>query len=688
MKIKHFSTCFPVIGGKTFTKDLKVGDLILHNLDNVADWDNVVASNSVVITEDDGFITISADIRNNTFGMVKTLAFANDVPSTLEFEVTDGEVLNVLAYRIYKDWWTRPEFSDGLDKIPERTELVIIKTDDSCIALHAALNDTAHLQFAPSESKSVLRVNVNFTEYERSYFEGPVIYAYRADDTLAAVNGLIERLCKIYNIPMRKDREFPKDMEGLGWCSWNAFYREVTAEGLIDKCNEIKEKDIPVKWIIIDDGWQSVDKDEKMTAFEEDMVKFPEGLKGCVDKMKEIIDVHTVGVWHAFPGYWNGIKEGSKAYSEKAADLVKNPRGQWLPAADEEKAADFYGPWHKYLMESGIDLLKVDSQSTFIIHYKGCAPLAPAARNLHKALDDSAYKYMKGNLINCMGMAKEDVFSRPLSAVSRNSDDFFPLMDGSFEEHLIQNAYNSVYHGLIYHTDWDMFWTSHPQAEKHALLRAISAGPVYFSDRVGETNPEVLKKLYYKDGTVLRAPQPAIPTEDCMYVDPFKSGFLKLKNECNGVKYMAVYSYSKEACEINYSISELDPLLSQNNKDNDTEYAVFNVFSNCGIKATGAESLNISLDGGDFAFIAAAPVIDGVAVFGRCDKHLMSHAIDDIKCGGGKVSVSLKEAGEVLIYSEKKPVVTTSDENTCEINEVCAGFYKVKITENHFTIAL
>ena len=217
MKIKHFSTCFPVIGGKTFTKDLKVGDLILHNPDNVADWDNVVASNSVEITEDDGFITISADIRNNTFGMVKTLAFANDVPSTLEFEVTDGEVLNVLAYRIYKDWWTRPEFSDGLDKIPERTELVIIKTDDSCIALHAALNDTAHLQFAPSESKSVLRVNVNFTEYERSYFEGSVIYAYRADDTLAAVNGLIERLCKIYNIPMRKDREFPKDMEGLGY---------------------------------------------------------------------------------------------------------------------------------------------------------------------------------------------------------------------------------------------------------------------------------------------------------------------------------------------------------------------------------------------------------------------------------------------------------------------------------------
>lgn len=46
----------------------------------------------------------------------------------------------------------------------------------------------------------------------------------------------------------------------------------------------------------------------------------------------------------------------------------------------------------------------------------------------------------------------------------------------------------------------DMFWTSHPDSKKHSFLRAVSGGPVYFSNRIGDTDLRILEPLMYQDG--------------------------------------------------------------------------------------------------------------------------------------------------------------------------------------------
>ena len=129
-----------------------------------------------------------------------------------------------------------------------------------------------------------------------------------------------------------------------------------------------------------------------------------------------------------------------------------------------------------------------------------------------------------------MGMAAENMFSRPQTAVARNSDDFVPKREDGFAEHLFQNAYNTPYQGELYVCDWDMFWTSHEDGLRHSLLRAISGGPVYFSDRIGETAPEVAAPLCYADGRLPQLLRAARPTQDCMFRDPRKDGVLKLTN--------------------------------------------------------------------------------------------------------------------------------------------------------------
>jgi hypothetical protein len=77
-----------------------------------------------------------------------------------------------------------------------------------------------------------------------------------------------------------------------------------------------------------------------------------------------------------------------------------------------------------------------------------------------------------------------------------NSDDFFPEIDASHPWHIFCNAHNSL---LTQHLnvlpDWDMFQTSHPWASFHAAARAVSGGPIYFTDTPGNHNLTLLNQI-------------------------------------------------------------------------------------------------------------------------------------------------------------------------------------------------
>lgn len=95
--------------------------------------------------------------------------------------------------------------------------------------------------------------------------------------------------------------------------------------------------------------------------------------------------------------------------------------------------------------------------------------------------------------------------------------------------HMVHCAYNSLWMGNFIHPDWDMFQSTHPCAEFHAASRAISGGPVYVSDCVGQHNFELLKKLVLPDGSILRCQHYALPTRDCLFEDPLHDGKTMLK---------------------------------------------------------------------------------------------------------------------------------------------------------------
>jgi len=112
----------------------------------------------------------------------------------------------------------------------------------------------------------------------------------------------------------------------------------------------------------------------------------------------------------------------------------------------------------------------------------------------------------------------------------RTSTDFWPNRPETHGEHLAVNAHVGFFFGELIHPDWDMFQSNHVMGAFHAAGRAVSGGPVYVSDKPGEHDFDLLRKLVLPDGSILRSIRPGVPSRDCLMTDPRETGLLKVVN--------------------------------------------------------------------------------------------------------------------------------------------------------------
>ncbi|MBQ9064074.1 MAG: alpha-galactosidase [Blautia sp.] len=452
---------------------------------------------------------------------------------------------SILAIYQHKSWWTSPAFPGSFEDIPDRTQMLMLKYPGNTVCLTAAVGDVFRTDFYGDKDCIGVRVSSNrvgdCNVHTALFTSASDFDPYEAVRKTALANG------KEHMMLPREERKYPEIFEGFGWCTWNAFYKDVSEDGIIQKLEEFKEKRVPVSWVLIDDGWLSCDADRlTLTRFEADSVKFPNGLAGTVKLIKEKYGVRYVGVWHATFGYWCGLTPGSEAETLLGGYCSYLPDGRIVISPDEEKAFAFYDTFHSWLREQGIDFVKVDNQSAISVFYEGIASYGASAEIL-KGLERSAERNFGGSLINCMGMAPQEVWSRRRSMLTRTSDDFFPDIQGSFASHVMQNAYSSLWTGSFYTGDWDMFFTQYPEAKNNAVLRAVSGGPVYVSDKVGKTYPGFILPLLNEDGTIKRCDGPGLPAPGVLFKDPRKCGLMKIINRRGNEIYVAVFDINRTA---------------------------------------------------------------------------------------------------------------------------------------------
>lgn len=589
---------------------------------------------------------------------------------------------NITAMYLFNEWWTRPAFVKKFQEIPDRTQVAFFRYPDRFACLVPMVGKEFKTYLAGGTETEIC---LEMTAYigGQKEVEEPFYLWTEASTLTEAVRNAFAWLAEYNGIPTREKRRIPEMFRYLGWCSWDAFYTDITEEKIRQKANELMEKKVPVKWMLMDDGWLSV-QEELLCDFAPEKKKFPNGFREMIKEIKAAGEIRWFGVWHALGGYWGGISPESELARKEHPYLYRTVNGKWIPSP--QTGERFYRDWYQKLRQDGIDFVKVDGQSAVPYYFENSLPVSEAARGIHQALESGA-SYLDGAIINCMGMAMESMLARPTSAIARNSDDFVPDKENGFAEHLLQNAYNAIYHNELYCCDWDMFWTKHPDCVKHSLLRAISGGPVYVSDPIGDTNPEVLKPLLYENGELIRMDRATKPTEDCIFSNPMESGVLKLHNvaQWGGRKGggMAVYNLTKQQQTFAFKPVEIDDL------ERSDKYWIYDYFEKkvCSIEKNEEYKGTVESEG--FAWFLVLPQGNRSTCLGLIEKYVGFSAVESIYENENAEVVVVRESGVLGWVSEQEPrtVMVNASDVTKEV-EKDGKLYTISLPETSHTTVL
>ncbi|OMO57745.1 Raffinose synthase [Corchorus olitorius] len=498
----------------------------------------------------------------------------------------------------FKLWWMAQKMGDQGKDIPLETQFLLVETKEGSHLDSTEENQIVYTVFLPlieAPFRAVLQGNQN-DQLELCLESGDAdtkassfthsVFIHAGTDPFATITEAV-RAVKLHlkTFRQRHEKKLPGIVDYFGWCTWDAFYQDVTQEGVEAGLESLASGGTPPKFVIIDDGWQSVGGDVKdsstssdesetkqqpllrLTGIKENE-KFQKkddptvGIKNIVKIAKEKHGLNYVYVWHAITGYWGGVRPGVDGMEEYGSKILypKVSKGvfdneptwktdsiavQGLGLVNPKSVYKFYNELHSYLASAGVDGVKVDVQCILETLGGGLGGRVELTRQYHQALDASVGRNFPDNgIIACMSHNTDALYCAKQTAVVRASDDFYPRDPVSHTIHIAAVAYNSVFLGEYMVPDWDMFHSLHPAAEYHASARAISGGPLYVSDAPRRHNFELLKKLVLPDGSILRARLPGRPTRDCLFTDPARDGVSLLKiwnmNKFTGV--LGVYN--------------------------------------------------------------------------------------------------------------------------------------------------
>ena len=567
-----------------------------------------------------------------------------------------GEIEGCMADYLFSEYWAKAYIGKEPGKVPEDTQALLWKNCEGYGYL---------LTVCDKEYKSVLKgdknggmiLSVFSSSHGMNRCKSLAFLMGMGKDPFSLTEDVTAFGMELLNngaVP-RKERRYPEIFNYLGWCSWDAFQLSVNHQGLLDKAEELKKKDIPVRWFIVDDMWAEVKNNistetfhsNTLYSFEADHLRFPDGLHAAISDLKNDYGL-KIGMWHPTTGYWRGIDPEGDIAREHGDLLCTTGDGRLIPDPSLEKSFLFYNAFHEFLKQCGTDFVKIDNQSFLRGYLKYMLPVGTAARQIHRAIEASVGVNFDNNLINCMGMAVENLWNRPVSAISRCSDDFIPENRQWFIKHILQCSYNSFVQGSFLWCDWDMWWSDDEQAVKNSVLRAICGGPVYVSDKLGRSVKEAIMPLVFSDGLILKCDKPAVPTADCLIVDAQSSSTaFKVWNTANECGIIAAFNLDENEKPVHGQISSDDiPTLKGE------EFLLFEYFS-CNVTVLDKnEALTFMLmDHDDFRLWVMIPIVDGFAPVGLADKYISPATFERI----APRKMLLKEGGSFAFFSKAIP---------------------------------
>lgn len=487
---------------------------------------------------------------------------------------------------------------------------------------------------------------------------------------------------------LRENKAYPEPYEYMGFCTWNTFYQAVDMQGIKDLLEEnftVSKGSDRFKYLIVDDGWQSIngqtslaDKENNIAANKTDKglrrfeanSKFPNDIGEVVRLAKYKYHVKWVGVWHATMGYWPGVEPNSDLGHEYP--IVLN-NGHGVPDPRFFKGFEFWHDYYAHLRVQGIDLLKIDNQSCLAGDVHGIGPVGDMIDQYYDMQQGAAYSQ---NLVilNCMCMPSYCFTHWKISNISRVSDDFGPGNLAGLKNQIKQCVFNPLFYGQFCFPDHDMLWTKPGQnaCPVHPLwlVHAVSGGPIYVADEVGETDGKVIEKLSFPDGRIPRLEGVSMPTVDSVFADTDSDAPCKAWNYDDIPGWGRVFYYymvnmvkaDNKPIASSISLADMGTMAYAGNTI-PAEHVIKDVESSFArMVSTETERVKTELAPLQAKYYKISPVVRGIALLGIMDVYNGTKAIERAAWENDKtLFVNLKYPGTLELYAKNPDWVTVKD---------------------------
>lgn len=459
-------------------------------------------------------------------------------------------------------------------------------------------------------------------------------------------------------------------------------------DGVLDGLEKARAGGVSPRFLILDDGWQDTDG-RMLQGVDAHPEKFPNGLAELIQRAKDEYGIKLFGIWHALEGYWYGVDPDSPAMRDyRYFDVTQTAhnRPQDEPARrvliHPDDSARFYHDYYRTLRAAGVDFVKVDNQGS-LDHFlnEDTTPPTPTMRRYQEAFQSAAAHHFRGETLHCLSQTGDVLFHLDSGNVMRNSEDYYPRRPETQGLHVFANALNNVFMRSFCLPDWDMFQTSRPEAAFHAAARAISGGPIYISDKPGEQDFELLRKMITSDGRALRCPQPARPTQDCLFVDAYTEPHLfKIQNRNASIGVLGLFNCHWDA-DGGQPVSGQYKAGDVRDLDGD-RFACYHHQSGKCIVTAADEPHDITLSPLGWELVTVAPILRGIALFGLTDKlNGSAEILRQAWVTLDKLEIELREGGVFALYLERTPVSVQAGGNLVEIQREENGFARILLPD-------
>jgi len=626
---------------------------------------------------------ISKTIKNDSEG--NFISFTTPVKSDEHFI----EIGNIPQFKQYsasyrnKSCWMVPSAGTAIEDIPIETQFLIIDRGNSEYLMLIPLvdnktrcslggNKTKGIELIAETGDSLLLVD-NFLGLYLLAGDNPQQMIKKASSEIQQ---------ELQTFKLRSEKNEPWFADYFGWCTWNALYTKLNRDTLAYAMENFKQKDIPVRYMIIDDGWQGSSADgRRLSSYEADKQKFPEGLGEAITMLKEDYALDKVLVWQALWGKFRGIDKMSFPNNSTEVSFLPPPRMDYLlnnkntenPAYEAtvgprfypgfvgtniyipEDFSAYYNEYYSYLRKQGADGVKIDAMTWIETTGNNRGGRVKVLNDFMDGVQSAINVHLNNEMINCSSCSNDYLFNTLTANVTRSSGDFFPDKPETHGFHVFTNAHTSFWMGEIVLPDWDMFQSGHKSGDFHAAARAISGGPVYTTETIGSEDKTVLDKLMTSKGKLLRCKDVGRVCSSSLFTSPLTNdNAIKIYNTniVGGIVGAFNCSYNPDdAVTVSEEIKAAD---IENIKGE--KFAVYRFSNGELVLKSKKDASPIKLKELDFDLFTYVPVQNGFAPIGVVSKYNPGGMISEFnQLTEDILSLKLLEGGKFLAYSEKKP---------------------------------